>query len=137
MHEESEYFLYFDGCCKGNPGPAGAGSVLYRGEFEMSSKSEFVGSRETNNVAEYSALIMGLKDTLSLGVRNVTVRGDSLLVIKQITGQYKINSNNLMNYYQEAINLAKQFKCIYFEHIPREKNKRADELANIGLLSSS
>jgi ribonuclease HI len=137
MYEEPEYFLYFDGCCKGNPGPAGAGSVLYRGEFEISSKSEFVGSKETNNVAEYCALIMGLKDTLSLGVRNITVRCDNLLIIKQITGKYKVNSSVMMNYYDRVIDLAKQFKYIDFEHIPREKNKRADQLANIGLLSGS
>jgi ribonuclease HI len=133
MYEEQEYFLYFDGCSKGNPGPSGAGSVIYRNKIEMSSTSTFVGNKETNNVAEYTALIVGLKEALKIGIRSLTVRGDSLLVIKQLTGKYKVNSHHLLEYYEEAIDLAKQFRCIEFEHVPREKNGRADELANMGL----
>ena len=132
--QQEEYTLYFDGCCKGNPGPAGAGFVLYQGSREIVSKSEFIGDNETNNVAEYHALVIGLKKALSYGVRRLTVYGDSLLVIKQVTGKYKVNSHNLKQYYDYAIELAKQFETIRFEHVLREKNKRADELSNMALM---
>ena len=128
-----EYSLYFDGACKGNPGPAGAGYVLYQGSREVSYKYEFVGTNETNNVAEYHALVLGLKQSLSCGVRNLIVYGDSLLVINQVTGKFKVNSHKLNKYYEFAIELSKQFESVRFQHIPREKNKRADELANLSL----
>jgi len=135
--QQEEYSLYFDGCCKGNPGPAGAGFVLYQGSREIVTKSEFIGDNETNNVAEYHALVIGLKKALSYGVRRLTVYGDSLLVIKQVTGKYKVNSHHLKQYYDYAIELAKQFEFIRFEHVLREKNKRADELANLSLSTLS
>lgn len=134
---EEEYSLYFDGACKGNPGPAGAGYVLYQGSREVSYKYEFVGINETNNVAEYHALVLGLKQSLSCGVRNLIVYGDSLLVINQVTGKFKINSHKLNKYYEFAIELSKQFESVRFHHIPREKNKRADELANLSLRNIS
>jgi ribonuclease HI len=132
-----EYSLYFDGACKGNPGPAGAGYVLYQGSREVSYKYEFVGINETNNVAEYHALVLGLKQSLSCGVRNLIVYGDSLLVINQVTGKFNVNSHKLNKYYEFAIELSKQFESVRFQHIPREKNKRADELANLSLRNIS
>ena len=135
--QEEEYSLYFDGCSKGNPGPAGAGFVLYQGSREILSKSEFISEHDTNNVAEYHALVLGLKKSLSYGIRRLTVYGDSLLVIKQVTGKYKVNSHNLKQYHDYAIELAKQFEFIRFEHVLREKNKRADELANLSLSTFS
>jgi ribonuclease HI len=133
MFEETEYVLYFDGCSKGNPGPSAAGYVLYRGTTEVFARSEFISERETNNVAEYTAMIMGLREAFLTGVRNLLVRGDSLLVISQMTGKYKVSSSHLREYYEHAVDISKQFQCIQFEYIPREKNKRADELANRGL----
>jgi len=136
-NEEEPYSLYFDGACKGNPGPAGAGYVLYQGSIEVSYKYEFIGTNETNNVAEYHALVLGLKQSLSYGVRNLTVYGDSLLVINQVTGKFKVNSHKLNKYYEFAVELSKQFESVRFQHIPREKNKRADELANLSLRNIS
>jgi ribonuclease HI len=133
QNREEEYYLYFDGCSKGNPGPAGAGYVLYQGSREISSKSEFIDLNETNNLAEYYALVLGLKASLSCGIRNLTVYGDSLLVINQVTGKYKVNSHKLNKYYEFAIELSKQFQSVRYQHIPREQNKRADELANLSL----
>jgi len=135
--QPEEYSLYFDGACKGNPGPAGAGYVLYQGSREVSYKYEFVGTNETNNVAEYHALVLGLKQSLSYGVRNLIVYGDSLLVINQVTGKFKVNSHKLNKYYEFAVELSKQFESVRFQHIPREKNKRADELANLSLRNIS
>jgi len=130
MFEETEYVLYFSGCSKGNPGPSAIGYVLYRGSTEVFTRGEFISENETNSVAEYSAMLMGLKETLHYGVRNVIVCGDSLIVINQMTGKYKVNTRNLLTCYEDAIDISKQFKCIQFKHVPREKNKRADELAN-------
>lgn len=129
-----ERTLYFDGASKGNPGLAGAGVVIYEGDgdIEVYSESVFVGLKETNNVAEYTGLITGLKAALNMGATRLNVKGDSDLIIKQMNGAYKVKSPNLIGLYEEATQLAKQFETITFVHVYRHLNKRADELANIG-----
>lgn len=128
-----ERTLYFDGASKGNPGLAGAGAVLYEGgDIEVYSESVFVGLKETNNVAEYTGLITGLKAALNLGTKRITVKGDSDLIVKQMNGAYKVKSQNLIALYEEAKKLAEQFEKITFVHVYRHLNKRADELANVG-----
>lgn len=129
-----ERTLYFDGASKGNPGLAGAGVVIYEGDgdIEVYSESVFVGLKETNNVAEYTGLITGLKAALNMGATRLNVKGDSDLIIKQMNGAYKVKSPNLIELYEEATQLAKQFETITFVHVYRHLNKRADELANIG-----
>ena len=123
------YSLYFDGCSKGNPGKAGAGFVIYENEIEISSGNKYLG-RQTNNVAEYSGLIMGLQQAVDLGITELNVYGDSMLVIKQMQGKYKVNSPSIKPYYEKA----KTFPInSTFFHIYREKNSRADELANQAL----
>ena len=81
---EFEYKLQFDGCSKSNPGIAGAGAVIYKFNEEISSKIQFVGNNETNNVAEYTGLIIGLKEAIKLSITSLIVEGDSMLVIKQM-----------------------------------------------------
>ena len=130
---EFEYKLQFDGCSKSNPGIAGAGAVIYKFNEEISNKIKFVGNNETNNVAEYTGLIIGLKEAINLGITKLIVEGDSMLVIKQMKGEYKVKSSNLINLYNEAKELAKMFEFIVFSHIYRENNKRADELSNIAI----
>jgi ribonuclease HI len=128
-----ERTLYFDGASKGNPGLAGAGAVLYEGgDIEVYSESVFVGLKETNNVAEYTGLLVGLKAALNMGTKRLTVKGDSDLIIKQMNGAYKVKSPNLVGLYEEAKKLAEQFETITFVHVYRHLNKRADELANVG-----
>ena len=123
------YSLYFDGCSKGNPGRAGAGFVIYENEIEILSGNKYLG-RQTNNVAEYSGLIMGLQQATELGITELNVYGDSMLVIKQMQGKYKVNSPSIKPYYEKA----KSFNInSTFFHIYREKNSRADELANQAL----
>ena len=68
------YSLYFDGCSKGNPGKAGAGAVIYKNNMEIFSISIFVGEKETNNVAEYSGLVIGLKEAVKLSIKNLDVK---------------------------------------------------------------
>ena len=127
------YTLFFDGCSKGNPGRAGAGAVLYKNHIEVYADSLFVGEKETNNVAEYNGLLMGLREAVARGVRNLAVKGDSLLIIKQMKGEYKVNSPAMKPLYEESKNLTTFFDRVTFEHVYRTENKRADALANQGL----
>ncbi len=128
-----EYLLQFDGCSKGNPGLAGAGAVIFNYEKEIWGASKFVGSKTTNNEAEYNGLIMGLEKALDLGIKELAVEGDSLLVIKQMNGEFKVKSENLYTLYNNAKELEKKFNSITFNHIYRSSNKRADELSNLCL----
>lgn len=128
------YTLYFDGCSKGNPGPAGAGAVIYdENEEEIWSQAHFVSSHGTNNEAEYTGLLLGLQKSVELGISNLLVRGDSQLIIRQMKGEYKVKSESLKNIHLNAIKLTKQIEKIKFEHVYRKFNKRADELSNEGI----
>ena len=128
-----EYLLQFDGCSKGNPGKAGAGAVIYKNKTEIWGKSLFIGNKNTNNEAEYAGLIIGLEEAIDMGIKNLYVEGDSLLVINQMTGKYKVKSENLILLYKKAKELEKQFDIIIYNHIYRNLNKRADELSNLAL----
>ena len=131
---QSIYKLQFDGCSKGNPGLAGAGAVIYCDDKEIWSSYLFVGNKFTNNEAEYNGLILGLKTAINdLQISSLIVEGDSMLVIKQMKGEYKVRSPNLIHLYTTAVNLSKQFETISFDHIYRNNNKRADELSNIAI----
>ena len=127
------HIMNFDGCSKGNPGLAGIGAVIYNEGEEIWASSKFIGTK-TNNYSEYSALIFGLREALRLGIECLCVLGDSLLVINQLNGIYRVKSEDLLELYEEAVRLKNLFKYIEFNHIYREKNKRADELSNIALL---
>ena len=130
------YILYFDGCSKGNPGPSGAGAVLFSNSKEIGSVTKFVGVNSTNNEAEYEGLKLALQLALSKNIKYVTVKGDSLLIIKQIQQIYKVKAVNLIPYYKDCKKLEKQFINIKYEHVKRNFNKRADQLANEGLLKN-
>ena len=125
--------LQFDGCSKNNPGLAGAGAVIYHEEDELWADHFFVGENATNNHAEYTGLILGLQQATLMGIKNLTVEGDSLLVINQMTGKYKCNSQNLIELYDKAKELEDKFENISFVHIYRNKNKKADELSNMAV----
>ena len=129
-----EYKLFFDGCSKGNPGPAGAGAVIYNSDNkEIWSDTCFVGTRATNNQAEYMGLILGLKKASEMNIKSLLVKGDSLLVIQQMTGKYKCNSQNIFAMFETAKILEKKFETIEYNHVLRHLNKRADELSNQAL----
>lgn len=135
---DDKYTLFFDGCSKGNPGKAGAGAVLYRSNLELTeiwACTEFVGLKQTNNYAEYMGLIFGLGEAVRKCLPNLLVKGDSLLVIKQMQGVYQVKAPNLIPLYQQAITLVKTLDKVEFEHVYRKENKRADELANEALMS--
>ena len=128
----ASHILNFDGCSKGNPGFAGIGAVIYKDKQEIWCGSKFIGVK-TNNYSEYSALIFGLKQAIQMEINHLNVLGDSLLVINQVNGVYKVKSDDLRELHEEVINLRKHFKYIEFNHVYRENNKRADALSNIAL----
>jgi ribonuclease HI len=131
---ENNYVLFFDGCSKGNPGKAGCGAVIYENNLEVFSKAVFVGKKETNNYAEYMGLIVGLENAIIKNIKVLTVKGDSMLVIKQMNCLYKVKSPNLIPLFEFAKQLETKFDKITYLHVYRNDNKRADELSNIALL---
>jgi ribonuclease HI len=127
------YTLFFDGCSKGNPGRAGAGFILYCGEKVITKKALFVGMRETNNVAEYMGMIHGMREAMKF-TKELIVRGDSQLVIRQMTGVYAVKHPRMLELYEKAKSLEKEFEHVEYEHILRGLNKEADLLSNMGLM---
>jgi ribonuclease HI len=125
--------MYFDGCSKGNPGHAGIGAVIYQNADELWGASQYIGDTKTNNQAEYSALIFGLQSAIDHNIKELLVYGDSQLVINQMNNIYKVKHPYLIILYNQAKELTKQFNYIEFKHILRNKNNRADELANLGI----
>ena len=128
------YILFFDGCSKGNPGKAGAGAVLYKNEVEIWNKAYYISDKQTNNYAEYTGLIIGLEEAVKQNIASLQVKGDSLLVIRQMKGEYKVNSENILELYKTALSLTKFINKIDFTHVYRKDNKRADALSNEALL---
>lgn len=124
--------IFVDGACQGNPGPAGAGVVVFENGSIIKEVSRPIGNA-TNNIAEYSALIFGLQEALKLKAEYVEVFMDSELVCRQIAGIYKVKSENLKFLYNQAVDLLEGFKEVKVKHVPREQNKQADKLATSSL----
>ncbi|XP_050221382.1 uncharacterized protein LOC126671640 isoform X2 [Mercurialis annua] len=129
----SSCILEFDGASKGNPGPAGAGAVLRAEDGSMVFRLREGLGYATNNVAEYRAVILGLKHALKKGFKHIRVRGDSNLVCMQIKGQWKIKSQNITDLCIEAKDLKDKFLSFQIEHIVRELNTEADMQANLAV----
>ena len=129
-----EHVLYFDGCSKGNPGEAGAGAVIYQNGVEIWDSCIYVGSKESNNVAEYNGMILGMTEAIAMNIKKITIKGDSMLVIKQMKGEYRVRSANLIEWYNKSKSLEKHFDTVVYEHVYRKDNTRADKLSNDGLL---
>ena len=127
--EGSDYTLHFDGGSRGNPGLGGCGWVICKGGIEIYAGMAPLG-KCTNNYAEYKGLEQGLISALDKNYKTLTVYGDSLLVINQTNGIWKCKAKNLQPVLNEIIKLKRGFDKIEFMHVKREKNKRADELAN-------
>jgi ribonuclease HI len=133
LGKEACHRLHADGAARGNPGPAAYGYVLDSpaGE-EIASGAEVIGVT-TNNVAEYRGLISGLTRALDLGVTRLETRMDSELVVRQMTGRYRVKHPGLVPLFRKARTLADRFEAWSIEHVPRAENKRADLLANRAL----
>ena len=121
---------YTDGGSRGNPGPSGYGVVVLGEDGRVLGElSEFLGMR-TNNVAEYSGLLAALEFALAKGHPRLRVVSDSELMVKQIRGQYRVQSPDLRPLYEEAKRRIAKLEAFQIEHVLRGKNKKADELAN-------
>lgn len=122
--------VYSDGAARGNPGPAGAGAVLLAPDGSLVEElGKYLGIN-TNNYAEYTGLILGLRRALALGAREVDVRADSELMIKQLQGKYRVKAPNLQPLFEEATALLRRFDRVTLAHVYREQNKLADEMSN-------
>ncbi len=122
--------MFADGGSRGNPGPSASGYVLLTMDDNvLVERGVYIGIT-TNNQAEYQAVKFGLEDALKCGVREVEVYLDSLLVVNQMKGIFKVKNRDLWPIYQAITELAKQFKRITFTHVPREFNKLADAEVN-------
>jgi ribonuclease HI len=128
------HVLHCDGAARGNPGPAAIGAVLFApGKLEpVAVVSDAIG-RATNNEAEYRALLAGLEAALAAGVTHLLVRLDSELLVQQATGAYRVKAVNLKPLFARLRLLMVRFASITFEHVPRERNSIADDLANAAL----
>lgn len=126
---EPDAIAYTDGGSRGNPGPAGAGVVIKRGQTTVATISKALGIT-TNNVAEYTALLLALEKCLELGCRAVEVRMDSELIVRQMLGQYRVKNAGLIPLFEKAKGLSGQFASFSIVHVRREFNKEADSLAN-------
>lgn len=124
------YTLQFDGASKGNPGICGAGYVIYKDNEILEQHSKFVSEKNTNNYAEYSALLFGIERVVELDIKDINVEGDSQLAINQLNGIYRVNNENILEIYNKIIEYLINFDSFKFTHIKREKNKLADHLAN-------
>jgi ribonuclease HI len=133
IYPEFDFKMCFDGCSKNNPGLAGAGAVIYHHGQEYWSGHFFVGEMFTNNHAEYAGLIMGLQQAKEFEIKQLSIQGDSLLVINQMKGIYKCKSPNLIELYEKAKELETYFNKIEYNHVLRDKNTRADHLSNIAI----
>ncbi|MDZ7860149.1 MAG: ribonuclease HI family protein [Candidatus Krumholzibacteriota bacterium] len=121
--------IYCDGASKGNPGPASAAAVAYlKSGVMLSSRAKKLG-RATNNVAEYEALILGIILAKDLGAKKVNFNLDSQLVVRQLTGEYRIKDDNLKVLAQKVKKMEKTFDECKYSHISRSRNKEADKLA--------
>ncbi len=124
-----EMTAYTDGSSHGNPGRAGIGVVLQDGSGKVIARlGEYIG-RTTNNVAEYMAVICGMQEALLRGAQQLTIRTDSELVARQLTGVYRTKEENLKRLMKLVRHLERGFSEFRVEHIPREENREADGLA--------
>ena len=122
-----------DGAARGNPGPAGAGAQITTPDGRVVAEIAEGLGEATNNVAEYTAVILGLERAEELGATDVLLRSDSQLLINQLTGVYRVKTPHLQPLHRRVRGLAERFDSIRFEHVPRERNAEADRLANAGV----
>ncbi|KAL6189816.1 hypothetical protein ACLB2K_036217 [Fragaria x ananassa] len=125
--------LEFDGASKGNPGLAGAGAVLRADDGSLIGKVHEGLGIKTNNVAEYRALILGLKYALKKGFTKIRVQGDSKLVCMQVQGLWKVKNQNMSDLCEEVKDLKEKFVSFEISHVLRDKNSEADAQANLAV----
>ncbi len=125
--------LWTDGGARGNPGPAAFAYVLEAEDGTvLDARGEAIGVA-TNNVAEYSALVAGLARAVEAGVRELEVRSDSELMVKQMRGDYRVKNRDLQSLFLDASRAAREIGQVTYVHVRREHNELADRLVNEAL----
>jgi probable phosphoglycerate mutase len=124
---------YIDGGARGNPGPAGYGVRIEDAGGELVAELHGGLGVATNNVAEYNGLLAALRWAAAHGERDVLVRADSELLVRQMRGEYKVKHPGLQPLYVQARLLVMELGNVRFEHVRREMNKEADRLSNLGM----
>jgi len=129
----TEITIHTDGAARGNPGPAGAGAVITDTKGNVVAEvCKYLGET-TNNQAEYQALLLALEEAKKHGALRVSIFSDSELMVRQLNGEYKVKNAGLRPLFEKAFRLLRDIGGYKVMHIPREKNKRADQLANLAI----
>lgn len=128
-----ELTIYVDGGARGNPGPAGAGVVILTATGEPVHEAAYFLGSQTNNFAEYVALIRALERAARTGPKSITIHSDSELLVRQITGDYQVKAANLRPLFEQVQVLLLKVPRWQIRHVRREQNRRADELANLAM----
>lgn len=124
-----ELTIYTDGASRNNPGEAGAGIYILREGEPIERIARYLDTT-TNNIAEYTAAIIGLERAVQLGASSVKLKADSELLVKQLNGLYKVKNEGLKPLHAKAKELIARIGSVEVQYIPRERNKEADALAN-------
>jgi len=133
----ASYHANIDGGSRGNPGPAAYGVVMRDGRGEVVARLKKYIGQNTNNVAEYFALIAALDYAQTHGIRALRVESDSELLVKQMRGQYKVKSEELKPLFERAKKMSQTLEMFRIEHVYREQNREADALVNQALDETS
>lgn len=135
---DRHYIIYTDGGSRGNPGPSAIGVVIEGPDIGKKEYGEYIGET-TNNIAEYQAIVFALKKLKQLigsdraAESTVELRADSELLVRQLSGEYKVKEENMQDLFMEVWNMRLDFKKVDFIHVMREHNKNADRLVNYAL----
>jgi ribonuclease HI len=125
--------IFCDGGSRGNPGKAGLGSVIYDEDKNVLKEiSKYIGIA-TNNQAEYKAVLAAIKEAKKIGAKKIKFFLDSELIVKQMSGEYRVKNKELLTIYLDIRQRMLEFKSVNFFHVPREQNKEADRLANLAM----
>ena len=124
---------FFDGGARSNPGPAGYGVYIVDDQGVVLAELHGSLGNTTNNIAEYNGLIAALQWAVDHDVQQITIKGDSLLIIEQMRGNYKVKNEGLKPLHMKARMLVMQIGDVKFDHVRREFNKDADRLSNVGM----
>ena len=124
---------YIDGGARGNPGPAGYGVHVVDDQGKLVAEIYQGIGHATNNVAEYRGLLAALEWSIAHGHTRVHIKSDSLLLVQQVNGVYRIKNEGLLPLYRQARHLMAKVGNVTLEHVRREQNKDADRLSNLGM----
>ena len=122
--------LFTDGGARGNPGPAAYGFVLESEDGDVLAAEGGAIGITTNNVAEYSGLLAGLRKAIEAGIHELEVVSDSELMVKQMRGEYRVRNAALIELNEEAEALARRLGTVEYRHVKRAHNELADKLVN-------